>query len=283
MASPSHQTYYELLGVNRQASLKEIKDAYRKLALRCHPDKDPRNPRAVAVFQNVSISSMSENQRGLTIISKLLQLSIAYETLSDANQRKKYDAILSSSQKTKQPRMWQGNMRSRTWDWSREAQERADQARREDDEYWSGPTYYHGAADRNAWGAEWDPEQKDQYNSKHNESQRAARKEARKEARREAEGKKGDTDTQPPQESSKQDSGDPKAKARRRKKQQEAREKAEKDWPAELLPLLSNIISIQADIDDTRAKAEEAAKARYSQRIFHLFETSLSVMRHGLG
>ena len=56
MASASHQNYYQLLGITEQADLKEIRDAYHKLALRCHPDKDPCNPRAVAAFQKVSTS-----------------------------------------------------------------------------------------------------------------------------------------------------------------------------------------------------------------------------------
>ena len=60
MASSSHRTFYEILGVNQQAKVKEIRDAYRKLALRCHPDKDPSNPRAVATFQKVSLRPISE-------------------------------------------------------------------------------------------------------------------------------------------------------------------------------------------------------------------------------
>lgn len=56
MALASHQTFYELLGITQQASLKEVRDAYHKLALKCHPDKDPCNPGAVAAFQKVSTS-----------------------------------------------------------------------------------------------------------------------------------------------------------------------------------------------------------------------------------
>ena len=64
MALASHQTYYEILGITQQADLKEIRDAYRKLALRCHPDKDPCNPRAVAAFQDVSTSLIFQRPDG---------------------------------------------------------------------------------------------------------------------------------------------------------------------------------------------------------------------------
>ena len=56
MASSPHRTLYNVLGIHQQAQLKEVRDAYRKLALKHHPDKDPRNPRAVATFQEVSTS-----------------------------------------------------------------------------------------------------------------------------------------------------------------------------------------------------------------------------------
>jgi len=62
--------YYSILGLNRGASDKDIKQAYRKLARKYHPDVNPGNKAAEEKFKEI-------NQ--------------AYEVLSDAEKRKKYD------------------------------------------------------------------------------------------------------------------------------------------------------------------------------------------------
>jgi molecular chaperone DnaJ len=62
--------YYEVLGVNRDASEEEIKKAYRKLAMKHHPDRNPDNPKAEEHFK---------------------ESKEAYETLSDGQKRAAYD------------------------------------------------------------------------------------------------------------------------------------------------------------------------------------------------
>lgn len=62
--------YYELLGVRRDASDKEIKQAYRRLARKHHPDVNPNNKAAEAKFK---------------------EITEAYEVLSDPTKREQYD------------------------------------------------------------------------------------------------------------------------------------------------------------------------------------------------
>jgi curved DNA-binding protein len=62
--------YYKILGLDKSASPKEVKNAYRKLARKYHPDLNPNNADAKTSFQ---------------------QINEANEVLSDPEKRKKYD------------------------------------------------------------------------------------------------------------------------------------------------------------------------------------------------
>jgi molecular chaperone DnaJ len=64
------KNYYDLLGLRKDASDKEIKQAYRRLARKYHPDVNPGNKSAEAKFK---------------------EINAAYEVLSDKEKRQKYD------------------------------------------------------------------------------------------------------------------------------------------------------------------------------------------------
>jgi len=66
----SKKDLYEVLGVNRDASDEEIKKAYKKLAMKHHPDRNPDNPKAETMFK---------------------EAKEAYEILSDPEKRSAYD------------------------------------------------------------------------------------------------------------------------------------------------------------------------------------------------
>src|SRR5882762_6606749 len=70
MATTTKQDYYELLGVPRKASAKDIRTAFRKLARKYHPDLNPGDKSAEEKFK---------------------QLQEAYDVLSDSKKRQMYD------------------------------------------------------------------------------------------------------------------------------------------------------------------------------------------------
>ncbi len=66
----SKRDYYEILGVSKTASEAELKSAFRKLAMQCHPDRHPGDTAAEAKFK---------------------ELNEAYQVLSDGQKRGAYD------------------------------------------------------------------------------------------------------------------------------------------------------------------------------------------------
>ncbi|MFC1911676.1 DnaJ C-terminal domain-containing protein [Chloroflexota bacterium] len=89
--------YYEVLGVKRNASEPEIKQAYRRLARKHHPDVNPGDKSAEAKFK---------------------EINEAYEVLSDKEKRKKYDRFGDQWQHADQFAR-EGRQQAPTWDFSR--------------------------------------------------------------------------------------------------------------------------------------------------------------------
>lgn len=83
--------YYKVLGITRSADAAEIRSAYRKLALKLHPDRHPGDKAAAEKFKHISQ---------------------AYSVLSDEKQREVYDRDTTRS--ARRPEAW----REQTTDWT---------------------------------------------------------------------------------------------------------------------------------------------------------------------
>jgi DnaJ-class molecular chaperone len=89
--------YYKILGVDRKASEREIKQAYRKLARQYHPDVNPGDKSAEETFK---------------------QINEAYEVLSDKENRQKYDKYGDKWQYADQFEQAQRQQQASGWDFS---------------------------------------------------------------------------------------------------------------------------------------------------------------------
>ena len=88
--------YYEVLGVDKSASADDIKKAFRKLALKYHPDKNPGDKSAEEKFKEVAE---------------------AYNVLRDPEKRQKYDQFGRHILPVRRP-VWRFRIRRIQWLWA---------------------------------------------------------------------------------------------------------------------------------------------------------------------
>jgi curved DNA-binding protein len=89
-----YKDYYQILGVDKKATTEEVKRAYRKLAMKYHPDRNPGNKSAEEKFK---------------------EINEANEVLSDPKKRQRYDQLGSSYQDWQQRGGSDGSFRWEDW------------------------------------------------------------------------------------------------------------------------------------------------------------------------
>src|SRR5512137_2225879 len=94
-----YKDYYQVLGIPKTASDKDIKAAYRRLARKWHPDVNPQNHKLAE--------------------QKFKEINEANEVLSDPDKRKKYDELGSNWQQYQQ---WQQTGNQGPFQWGNQGQ-----------------------------------------------------------------------------------------------------------------------------------------------------------------
>lgn len=87
---------YEVLGVSKEASTDEIKKAYRKLAIKYHPDKNPDDKVAEEKFK---------------------EISAAYAVLGDEEKRKQYNTYGSADEYANSNQQYYSQTQDPFWEW----------------------------------------------------------------------------------------------------------------------------------------------------------------------
>jgi curved DNA-binding protein len=93
-----YKDYYKILGVNKSATDKELKQAYRKLARKYHPDVTTGDKKAAE--------------------ARFKEINEAYEVLGDPEKRKRYDTLGANWQQYEQWQRAGGGAREQPFDWS---------------------------------------------------------------------------------------------------------------------------------------------------------------------
>jgi len=110
------QDYYGVLGIDRNAKEVDIKKAYRKLALKFHPDRNPDNPKAHESF---------------------LKIQEAYAVLKEPEKKKKYDLLFDSSKSKKAGTTFDSKFYSNYSDFSDVSEEFYEKAKDDDTGFFS--------------------------------------------------------------------------------------------------------------------------------------------------
>lgn len=93
--------FYQVLEISRDASESMIKQSYRRLVLRYHPDLNPENPSAE---------------------SKIREINLAYEILGDVGKKTKYDRTLTPPEDTAEMDKLRKEMDMRYYDKTRKSE-----------------------------------------------------------------------------------------------------------------------------------------------------------------